>query len=124
MNFTDPATNLASLPLSSFDEFTYEAILNSNLLLQLQENKEGLSLNARCLITHKHPSIVVYGAVTGYNPDRNLLEFTYTDDHKQIRMLVPRIYICFYTEDPSRFCERVEKAYKARIVAESHFRFC
>lgn len=35
------------------------------------------------------------------------------------KLLVPRLYFCLNTEDPERHCERISKAFFARIYSDN-----
>lgn len=34
-------------------------------------------------------------------------------------LLVPRLYFCLNTEDPQRYCERISRAFVARIYTDN-----
>lgn len=52
-------------------------------------------MNGRCLVKYQNSFTYVYGRVYGHNPKNNKFSFRYESDSKEVKVSVPRIYICF-----------------------------
>lgn len=60
------------------------------------------------------------GFIFGYDEQREKYKFMYKTSVGTIKkMLVPRIYACLDLESPERHCERISKAFVARIYADN-----
>ena len=124
-NVMVPEEKRSYLPLAAFDDDTFDSRTTEEWLTLRMQHGENLGVPARALM-RKDVHFAEEGTwdpcvMVDYDEqeDRFLVQW----DADQRRELLPRIFICFASEDPFVFVKRIKSAIAARHYAESMLRY-
>ena len=90
---------------------------------KIPHGKENEDISARCLYKINGKIECLRGYVFGYDEEKNKYKVKVIINGTKKGIMMPRIYICSDLEDPTRYCEKVARAYYSRLYADNLIKF-